>query len=46
MNDSDTANALNQYTAVADANFVYDDNGNMIFDGRYEYAYDAWIIVR
>ncbi len=25
-----TANDLNQYTAVADANFVYDDNGNMV----------------
>lgn len=36
-----TANALNQYTAVADANCTYDDNGNMTFDGMYEYTYDA-----
>lgn len=36
-----TANALNQYSAVADVNCLYDNNGNMTYDGRYEYAYDA-----
>jgi len=36
-----TANDLNQYTAIADANCTYDDNGNMTFDGTCQYVYDA-----
>ncbi len=35
------ANDLNQYTGIADVNCTYDDNGNMIGDGSYEYVYDA-----
>ncbi|MBN1363100.1 MAG: hypothetical protein JW993_21045, partial [Sedimentisphaerales bacterium] len=36
-----TANELNQYTDVADVNYTYDDAGNMTYDGRYAYVYDA-----
>jgi RHS repeat-associated protein len=36
-----TSNDLNQYTAVADANCTYDNNGNMTYDGINEYTYDA-----
>jgi len=39
-----TANALNQYTAVGDATFTYDDDGNMVSktdpSGTTTYAYD------
>ena len=33
-----TTNVLNQYTEVADANYTYDDAGNMTNDGQYEYV--------
>jgi RHS repeat-associated protein len=33
-------NALNQYTAVGDVNYIYDENGNMTYDGANTYAYD------
>jgi len=33
-------NALNQYTAVADVNYTYDNNGNMTYDGSFAYGYD------
>jgi len=36
-----TTNDLNQYTGIADVNCTYDDDGNMTFDGTYEYTYDA-----
>ena len=40
--NSYAANCLNQYTAVAaDANPVYDADGNMTGDGTFAYAYDA-----
>ena len=32
---------LNQYTSVADVNYLYDDNGNLIDDGVYKYYYDC-----
>ena len=36
------ANSLNQYTAIsANANPVYDADGNMTRDGTYSYSYDA-----
>jgi RHS repeat-associated protein len=35
-----STNNLNQYTAVADVNYLYDDNGNMTYDGANSYAYD------
>ena len=42
VTNSYTANSLNQYTAVsADANPVYDVDGNMTGDGTFAYAYDA-----
>ncbi len=33
-----TTNVLNQYTQVADANYTYDEAGNMTNDGQYEYG--------
>ncbi len=33
-----TTNVLNQYTEVADANYTYDEAGNMTNDGQYEYG--------
>ena len=36
-----TANALNQYTAVGAATPTYDANGNLTYDGRFTYCYDA-----
>jgi YD repeat-containing protein len=35
-----STNNLNQYTAVADVNYLYDDGGNMTYDGANSYAYD------
>ena len=36
-----TANALNQYTEVADVNLTYDPAGNMTYDGSNSYYYDT-----
>ncbi len=33
-----TTNVLNEYTQVADANYTYDEAGNMTNDGQYEYG--------
>ena len=42
VTNSYTANSLNQYTAIsANANPVYDADGNMTGDGMFVYAYDA-----
>ena len=39
--NSYTANALNQYTAVGGLNPIYDENGNLSFDGStWNYFYD------
>jgi len=35
------SNALNQYTRAADVNLTYDKNGNLTFDGMYDYFYDS-----
>jgi RHS repeat-associated protein len=34
-------NSLNQYTRVCDVNYIYDENGNLTFDGRLRYYYDC-----
>jgi len=36
-----TANGLNQYTAAGQANFDYDDNGNLTSDGATTFTYDV-----
>ena len=35
------ANSLNQYTAVNGTQPIYDDDGNLLSDGRFEYAWDG-----
>ena len=40
LSDEYTANGLNQYTAVGTAMPTYDDNGNLIEMGVWEYDYD------
>ncbi|MEA3011355.1 MAG: hypothetical protein QOJ91_3047 [Sphingomonadales bacterium] len=35
------ANGLNQYTGVSSASYVYDDNGNLKFDGLNTFTYDV-----
>ena len=41
INDSYTANGLNQYIAVGGSTLTYDDNGNLTGDGTWTFAYDA-----
>ncbi len=36
-----STNAMNEYTSVGGTSHSYDDNGNLIDDGTYEYVYDA-----
>lgn len=36
-----TTNALNQYTHVGGVPFAYDQNGNLVDDGKQHYTYDA-----
>ena len=38
---TETANALNQYTAVGSVTPTYDGNGNLTYDGTFTYGYDA-----
>lgn len=40
-NLSYAVNGLNQYSAVAGANYGYDSNGNLTADGNFAYIYDA-----
>ncbi len=41
-----TTNALNQYTSVGGAAYVYDDNGNMTYDGKREGSHLELGIIR
>jgi RHS repeat-associated protein len=35
-----SVNALNQYTSVGSDGYTYDDNGNLRYDGSFDYTYD------
>ena len=38
--ESYTANVMNEYTAVGSTSITYDDNGNILNNGTYAFAYD------